>query len=170
MVVCNADEGEPGTFKDRLLLGRHADLVLEGMTVAAYGIGASQGFIYLRGEYRYLLDALQATLERRRRDGLLGKDICGQAGFDFDVQVHVGAGSYVCGEASALVESLEGKRGIPRNRPPRLAEKGYLGSPHHRQQRRELLRRRADPAARRRLVPLARHGAFVRHQAALRVG
>jgi [NiFe] hydrogenase diaphorase moiety large subunit len=129
VVVCNADEGEPGTFKDRLLLGRHADMVLEGMTVAAYGIGASQGFVYLRGEYRYLFDALQATLERRRRDGLLGKDICGQAGFDFDVQIHVGAGSYVCGEASALVESLEGKRGIPRNRPPRLAEKGYLGRP-----------------------------------------
>ena len=129
VVVCNADEGEPGTFKDRLLLGRYADLVFEGMTVAAWGIGASRGFVYLRGEYRYLLDALRDTLERRRRDGLLGKAICGREGFDFDVQIHVGAGSYVCGEASALVESLEGKRGIPRNRPPRLAEKGYLGLP-----------------------------------------
>jgi len=129
VVVCNADEGEPGTFKDRLLLGRYADMIFEGMTVAAYGIGASQGFVYLRGEYRYLLDALRDTLERRRRDGLLGSGICGCAGFDFDVQIHVGAGSYVCGEASALVESLEGKRGIPRNRPPRLAEKGYLGRP-----------------------------------------
>ena len=129
VVVCNADEGEPGTFKDRLLLGRYADLVFEGMTVAAWGIGATRGFVYLRGEYRYLLDALRETLERRRRDGLLGKAICGREGFDFDVQIHVGAGSYVCGEASALVESLEGKRGIPRNRPPRLAEKGYLGLP-----------------------------------------
>ncbi len=129
VVVCNADEGEPGTFKDRLLLGRHADMIFEGMTVAAWGIGASQGFVYLRGEYRYLLDALEETLERRRRDGLLGTSICGRAGFDFDVRIHVGAGSYVCGEASALVESLEGKRGIPRNRPPRLAEKGYLGRP-----------------------------------------
>jgi [NiFe] hydrogenase diaphorase moiety large subunit len=129
VVVCNADEGEPGTFKDRLLLGRYADLVFEGMTVAAWGIGATLGFVYLRGEYRYLLDALRETLERRRRDGLLGKAICGREGFDFDVQIHVGAGSYVCGEASALVESLEGKRGIPRNRPPRLAEKGYLGLP-----------------------------------------
>ena len=129
VVVCNADEGEPGTFKDRLLLNQYADRVFEGMTVAAYGIGASLGFMYLRGEYRYLLDALNDTLERRRRDGLLGRAICGREGFDFDIEIHVGAGSYVCGEASAQVESLEGKRGIPRNRPPRLAEKGYLGLP-----------------------------------------
>jgi [NiFe] hydrogenase diaphorase moiety large subunit len=129
VVVCNADEGEPGTFKDRLLLGSRADMIFEGMTVAAWGIGATQGFVYLRGEYRYLLDALEATLAARRRDGLLGRAICGREGFDFDVRIHVGAGSYVCGEASALVESLEGKRGIPRNRPPRLAEKGYLGRP-----------------------------------------
>jgi [NiFe] hydrogenase diaphorase moiety large subunit len=129
VVVCNADEGEPGTFKDRLLLGRYADLLFEGMTVAAWGIGASRGFVYLRGEYRYLLDALRETLERRRREGLLGTAICGREGFDFEIEIHVGAGSYVCGEASALVESLEGKRGIPRNRPPRLAEKGYLGLP-----------------------------------------
>ena len=129
VVVCNADEGEPGTFKDRLLLRQHADLVFEGMTVAAYGIGATQGFVYLWGEYRYMLESLRETLERRRRAGLLGTAICGRDGFDFDVEIHVGAGSYVCGEASALVESLEGKRGIPRNRPPRLAEKGYLGRP-----------------------------------------
>jgi [NiFe] hydrogenase diaphorase moiety large subunit len=129
IVVCNADEGEPGTFKDRLLLNRYADLVFEGMTVAAWGIRAARGFVYLRGEYRYLLDALRGTLERRRREGLLGRAICGREGFDFDVQIHVGAGSYVCGEASAQVESLEGKRGIPRNRPPRLAERGYLGLP-----------------------------------------
>ena len=129
VVVCNADEGEPGTFKDRLLLTRHADLVVEGMTVAALGIDARLGFIYLRGEYRYLLESIQAVLARRREAGLLGAGIAGREGFDFDIQVHVGAGSYVCGEASALVESLEGKRGIPRNRPPRLAEKGYLGWP-----------------------------------------
>ena len=129
VVVCNADEGEPGTFKDRLLLRQHGDLIFEGMTVAAYGIGATQGFVYLRGEYRYMLEALRETLERRRQAGLLGTAICGHAGFDFDIEIHVGAGSYVCGEASALVESLEGKRGIPRNRPPRLAEKGYLGRP-----------------------------------------
>lgn len=129
VVVCNADEGEPGTFKDRLLLTQYADLIAEGMTIAALGIDATIGFIYLRGEYRYLLESINAVLARRREHGLLGRAIAGRPGFDFDIQVHVGAGSYVCGEASALVESLEGKRGIPRNRPPRLAEKGYLGWP-----------------------------------------
>ncbi len=128
-VVCNADEGEPGTFKDRVLLTRHADLLFDGMTVAAYAIGANHGFLYLRGEYRYLLEALQATLERRRAERLLGAGICGQAGFDFDVAIHVGAGSYVCGEESALIESLEGKRGVPRNRPPYPVTHGYRQQP-----------------------------------------
>jgi [NiFe] hydrogenase diaphorase moiety large subunit len=128
-VVCNADEGEPGTFKDRVLLTSHADLVFDGMTVAAYAIGAGHGFLYLRGEYRYLLDALEATLERRREANLLGNGICGQAGFDFDIRIHVGAGSYVCGEESALIESLEGKRGVPRNRPPYPVTNGYRQQP-----------------------------------------
>jgi [NiFe] hydrogenase diaphorase moiety large subunit len=128
-VVCNADEGEPGTFKDRVLLASHADLVFDGMTVAAYAIGAGHGFLYLRGEYRYLLDALEATLERRREANLLGNGICGQAGFDFDIRIHVGAGSYVCGEESALIESLEGKRGVPRNRPPYPVTNGYKQQP-----------------------------------------
>ena len=128
-VVCNADEGEPGTFKDRVLLTRHADLVFEGMTVAAYAIGASQGFLYLRGEYRYLLEPLNRVLERRRAGHLLGGMICGQAGFDFDIDIHVGAGAYVCGEESALIDSLEGKRGIPRNRPPYPVTHGYLQRP-----------------------------------------
>ena len=128
-VVCNADEGEPGTFKDRLLLSRHADLLFDGMTVAGYVAGASRGLVYLRGEYRYLLDALLSTLARRRDDGLLGTAICGQPGFDFDIEIHVGAGSYICGEESALIESLEGKRGVPRNRPPFPVTKGYLQQP-----------------------------------------
>jgi len=128
-VVCNADEGEPGTFKDRVLLTRHADLVFEGMTVAAHAIGASQGFMYLRGEYRYLLEPLNRVLERRRAGHLLGAAICGQAGFDFDIDIHVGAGAYVCGEESALIDSLEGKRGIPRNRPPYPVTHGYLQRP-----------------------------------------
>ncbi|NJD32678.1 MAG: NADP oxidoreductase [Gammaproteobacteria bacterium] len=128
-VVCNADEGEPGTFKDRVLLTRHADLLFDGMTVAAYAVGAGQGFLYLRGEYRYLLESLEATLERRRREHLLGNGICGQAGFDFDIRIHVGAGSYVCGEESALIESLEGKRGVPRNRPPYPVTHGYRQQP-----------------------------------------
>ena len=128
-VVCNADEGEPGTFKDRVLLARHADLVFEGMTVCAYVIGAAQGFVYLRGEYEHLLAPLEAALARRRAAKLLGAEIAGESGFDFDITIHVGAGAYVCGEESALIESLEGKRGIPRNRPPYPATHGYLQQP-----------------------------------------
>ena len=128
-VVCNADEGEPGTFKDRVLLAAHADLLFDGMTVAAFCVGAREGLLYLRGEYRYLLDGLEAALERRRSAGLLGRNLLGQAGFDFDIRIHVGAGSYVCGEESALLESLEGKRGIPRNRPPYPVTHGYRGQP-----------------------------------------
>ncbi len=128
-VVCNADEGEPGTFKDRVLLTSYADLVFEGMTLAAYAVGAQQGFLYLRGEYRYLLEPLEAVLQRRRANGLLGKNILGQQGFDFDIAIHLGAGAYVCGEESALIESLEGKRGVPRNRPPFPVTHGYLNQP-----------------------------------------
>ncbi|MFA5082485.1 MAG: NAD(P)H-dependent oxidoreductase subunit E, partial [Hydrogenophilaceae bacterium] len=128
-VVCNADEGEPGTFKDRVLLSRHADLVFEGMTVAALAVGAKLGFLYLRGEYRYMLEALEETLRQRRAAGLLGQSILGRAGFDFDIVIHLGAGAYVCGEESALIESLEGKRGIPRNRPPFPVSHGYLQRP-----------------------------------------
>jgi [NiFe] hydrogenase diaphorase moiety large subunit len=128
-VVCNADEGEPGTFKDRVLLSSYADLVFEGMTVAAYVIGARRGFLYLRGEYRYLLAPLTAVLERRRKEKLLGNDILGIPGADFDIEIHFGAGAYVCGEESALIESLEGKRGTPRNRPPFPVTNGYLDQP-----------------------------------------
>ena len=129
VVVCNADEGEPGTFKDRALLAHHADTLIDGMCIAAFVLGARQGFLYLRGEYRWLLDALQATLERRRSTGLLGAGILGRAGFDFDIAIHLGAGAYVCGEESALIESLQGQRGTPRIRPPFPAENGYLGLP-----------------------------------------
>jgi [NiFe] hydrogenase diaphorase moiety large subunit len=128
-IVCNADEGEPGTFKDRVLLSRDPDMVFEGMTIAALAIGARQGMLYLRGEYRYLLEALDAVLRRRREQHLLGVAIHGRAGFDFDISIHVGAGAYVCGEESSLIESLEGKRGTPRIRPPFPAEHGYLGRP-----------------------------------------
>jgi [NiFe] hydrogenase diaphorase moiety large subunit len=129
VVVCNADEGEPGTFKDRVLLNRCADAVFEGMTIAASVIGARRGLLYLRGEYRYLLGHLEAVLARRRAAHLLGRDILGQSAFDFDIAIHVGAGAYVCGEESALIESLEGKRGTPRIRPPFPVEHGYLGHP-----------------------------------------
>ena len=128
-VVCNADEGEPGTFKDRVLLNSYADDVFEGMTVCAAVIGAKKGYLYLRGEYRYLLEALEQTLQNRRQNKLLGDNICGQENFDFDIEIHLGAGAYICGEESALIESLEGKRGIPRIRPPFPVNDGFQHQP-----------------------------------------
>jgi [NiFe] hydrogenase diaphorase moiety large subunit len=128
-VVCNADEGEPGTFKDRLLLRDHADAMIEGMALCALVIGAKQGFVYLRGEYRYLLPHLHAVLDQRRSQGLLGQHILGYENFEFDIDIVVGAGAYICGEESALIESLEGKPGIPRIRPPFPVTHGYLGEP-----------------------------------------
>ena len=110
-------------------MSRCADTVFEGMTIAAKVIGARRGLLYLRGEYRYLLEHLQTVLARRRAAQLLGDSILGQPGFDFDIAIHVGAGAYVCGEESALIESLEGKRGTPRIRPPFPVEHGYLGHP-----------------------------------------
>jgi [NiFe] hydrogenase diaphorase moiety large subunit len=129
VVVCNADEGEPGTFKDRVLLQMDADRLFEGMTLCAVTVGAKKGFLYLRGEYRYLLPGLQQTLQKRRDAGLLGNNILGEHGLDFDIEIHLGAGAYICGEESALIESLEGKRGIPRVRPPFPVTSGYLGRP-----------------------------------------
>jgi [NiFe] hydrogenase diaphorase moiety large subunit len=128
-VVCNADEGEPGTFKDRVLMQDFADLVFEGMTLCGRVIGAQHGFVYLRGEYRYLLDSLKTTLQRRRDAGLLGTGILGEPTFNFDIDIHLGAGAYVCGEESALIESLEGKHGVPRIRPPFPTTHGYLNKP-----------------------------------------
>lgn len=128
-VVCNADEGEPGTFKDRVLLTDFADAVIEGMTICARVIGAQKGFIYLRGEYAYLQAHLDWVLERRRQQQLLGNTILGDSHWCFDIEIHLGAGAYICGEESALIESLEGKRGTPRNRPPFPVTSGYLNQP-----------------------------------------
>ncbi|MCW7541113.1 NAD(P)H-dependent oxidoreductase subunit E [Aquabacterium sp. A7-Y] len=128
-VVCNADEGEPGTFKDRVLLTEAPDLVFEGMTIAGYAVGARGGLLYLRAEYAYLWNDLQRCLAERRRSGLLGGRAGGMEGFDFDIRIQLGAGAYVCGEESALIESLEGKRGAPRDRPPFPTERGYLQQP-----------------------------------------
>jgi len=128
-VVCNADEGEPGTFKDRILLTSHAHTVFEGMTICGYLIGAQKGYLYLRAEYRYLLPALQAVLTRRHKAKLLGANILEQQGFDFDIEIIVGAGAYICGEESSLIESMEQKRGVPRVRPPFPVTCGYLGQP-----------------------------------------
>lgn len=128
-VVCNADEGEPGTFKDRVLLTDYADLVFEGMTICALTIGARKGVIYLRGEYSYLRGHLEATLAHRREMGLLGHEIMGRKDFDFDIEIFMGSGAYICGEETALIESMEGRRGEPRNRPPFPVDTGYLGQP-----------------------------------------
>ncbi len=128
-IVCNADEGEPGTFKDRVLLTDYADLLIEGMTIAAYAIGASRGLLYLRGEYTYLVADLEATLSQRREAGWLGENIGGKDGFNFDVEIHMGSGAYVCGEETAMIESLEGHRGEPRNRPPFPVDTGFMGRP-----------------------------------------
>lgn len=128
-VVCNADEGEPGTFKDRALLSDYADDVIEGMTLCARVTGAQCGFIYLRAEYAWLQAHLEWVLARRRFDGLLGENILGDANWTFDIEIHLGAGAYICGEESALIESLEGKRGVPRSRPPYPVSRGYLGQP-----------------------------------------
>jgi [NiFe] hydrogenase diaphorase moiety large subunit len=128
-IVCNADEGEPGTFKDRVILTEAAGLMFEGMTIAGYAIGAAEGIVYLRGEYAYLLPFLEDTLAKRRAAGLLGRDILGKSGFRFDIRIQLGAGAYVCGEETALLSSCEGKAGDPKTRPPFPAQKGYLGLP-----------------------------------------
>jgi [NiFe] hydrogenase diaphorase moiety large subunit len=127
-VVCNADEGEPGTFKARVLLDEYTKLVFEGMVIGGYAIGANKGFLYLRGEYRYLLDKLNSYLEQMRKENRLGNNILG-TNFSFDIEIRLGSGAYVCGEESALIESLEGHRGEARNRPPFPVNTGYLGCP-----------------------------------------
>lgn len=128
-VICNADEGEPGTFKDRLILSEHADLVMEGTTIAARAIGASLGLIYLRAEYAYLRAHLESVVNERKEAGLLGPNIGGIEGFNFNIMVAMGAGAYICGEETALIESLEGFRGEPRNRPPFPVVSGFLNRP-----------------------------------------
>jgi [NiFe] hydrogenase diaphorase moiety large subunit len=128
-LLCNADEGEPGTFKERVILTELPKQVFEGMIVAGYAIGAKEGVIYLRYEYKYLLPYLEQMLQEMREGNLLGKNIAGKQGFNFDIRIQLGAGAYVCGEESALIESMEGKRGEPRNRPPFPVQKGYLDMP-----------------------------------------
>ncbi len=127
-VLCNADEGEPGTFKDRVLLTERAYMVFEGMTIGGYAIGAAEGILYLRNEYTYMKAYLENVLNDMRTKNFLGNNILGK-GFNFDIRIQMGAGAYVCGEESALIESSEGKRGEPRNRPPFPVQKGYKGKP-----------------------------------------
>ncbi len=127
-IICNADEGEPGTFKDRVLLMEYPELVFDGMVIGGYTIGAKIGIVYLRGEYEYMLGFLEDYLEKMRKDNLLGTNILGKK-FDFDIEIRLGAGAYICGEETALIESLEGHRGEPRNRPPYPVNRGFIGCP-----------------------------------------
>jgi [NiFe] hydrogenase diaphorase moiety large subunit len=128
-ILCNGDEGEPGTFKDRVILTEIPERVFEGMALAGYAVGASEGILYLRGEYEYLRPSLEQALTQFRQKNLLGQNICGKQGFNFDIRIQSGAGAYICGEESALITSCEGGRGVPKSRPPFPAEKGYLGLP-----------------------------------------
>lgn len=128
-IVCNADEGEPGTFKDRFLILKYPGLLLEGMITAGFAVGARQGVIYLRGEYQYLIPKIKDAIRHFKNEGWLGNDACGIPGFDFDIDLVIGAGAYICGEETALLESLEGHRGEPRPRVHYPTERGYLGKP-----------------------------------------
>jgi NADH-quinone oxidoreductase subunit F len=127
-VVCNADESEPGTCKDRPLMEDDPHQLLEGIIIAGYAIGSHQGYIYVRGEYRYLMEIVDRSIEEAYARGYLGKNILG-SGFDFELSTHTGAGAYECGEETALLNSLEGLRGYPRVKPPFPAVVGVYGSP-----------------------------------------
>jgi [NiFe] hydrogenase diaphorase moiety large subunit len=128
-VLCNADEGEPGTFKDRILLNTKPGLILEGLIASGYAIGARQGFIYLRAEYKWLKSDLEHAIDDFTKRGFLGQNVAGIEGFDFNIEIVMGAGSYVCGEETAMINSMEGKRGEPRTKQFFPAERGYLMKP-----------------------------------------
>jgi len=127
-IICNADEGDPGAFMDRALLEGDPHLVIEGMIIGAYAIGASKGFIYVRAEYPIAIEHTRAALQQAHEAGLLGENILG-SGFDFDIEMRMGAGAFVCGEETALIASIEGERGMPRPRPPFPANSGLHGKP-----------------------------------------
>lgn len=127
-VICNADEGDPGAFMDRSVLESDPHRVLEGMAIAAYAVGADRGYIYVRGEYPLAISHLQTAIRQARRYGLLGSQIF-ESPFDFRIDLRIGAGAFVCGEETALMASIEGKRGLPRPRPPYPAESGLWGCP-----------------------------------------
>jgi len=127
-IVCNSDEGEPGTFKDRDILRYNPHQLIEGMAIAGYCIGATVGYNYIRGEFIEPIERFEAALDEARAAGLLGKNILG-SGIDFDLYVHRGAGAYICGEETALLESIEGKKGQPRFKPPFPASYGLFGRP-----------------------------------------
>ncbi len=127
-IVCNADESEPGTFKDRILMEEDPHRTIEGMIIAAHAVGASQGYIYVRGEYPYAFKVMSEAVAEARQAGAIGGNIFG-SGLDFDIEMRLGAGAYICGEETALLESIEGKRGFPRIKPPFPTTHGLFGKP-----------------------------------------
>jgi NADP-reducing hydrogenase subunit HndC len=127
-VICNADESEPGTFKDRLILEGDPHSIIEALAIAAYSVGADEGFLYIRGEYKLAQERVKKAIEQSEAMGFLGENIFG-TGFNFKLHVHAGAGAYICGEETALIESIEGKRGEPRARPPYPTTNGLWGKP-----------------------------------------
>jgi len=127
-LICNADESEPGTFKDRFLMEYLPHQLIEGITISAYALGSNTAYIYVRGEFKYIIGILNKAVAEAYANGMLGRNIAGSA-FNLDIHVHPGAGAYICGEETALIESLEGKRGNPRIKPPFPASKGLYGCP-----------------------------------------
>jgi NADH-quinone oxidoreductase subunit F len=127
-IVCNADESEPGTFKDRILMEEDPHRTIEGMIIAAHAVGASQGYIYVRGEYPYAFNVMSQAVAEARQAGAIGRNIF-DSGVDFDIEMRLGAGAYICGEETALLESIEGKRGLPRIKPPFPTTHGLFGKP-----------------------------------------
>lgn len=128
-IVCNGDEGEPGTFKDRFFIERNPLRIIEGMLVAAYVFNSKDGYIYIRGEYRHLIEGFNKVVENTEKAGYLGKNILGIDGFDFNIHIISGAGAYICGESSSMLNSIEAKTGMPRIKPPHLAEVGLFQMP-----------------------------------------
>lgn len=128
-IICNADEGEPGTFKDRQIIQEQCSKFIESMIIAAFAVNANKGYIYLRGEYTYLKENIESVLKEFRDKRLLGNQILNENNFNYDIEIRMGAGAYICGEETALLESMEGKRGEPRFKPPFPVEKGFKGMP-----------------------------------------
>ena len=163
-IVCNADEGDSGTFADRMIMEGDPFVLIEGMTIAGFAAGASKGTIYIRSEYPHAIAAMEAAVAAARRGGMLGRKVAG-SDFAFDIEVRSGAGAYVCGEETSLLESLEGKRGLVRAKPPLPAHQRPVRPADRHQQCAELCGSAAHSRARRGLLPRFRHRQIARHHA-----
>ena len=163
-IVCNADEGDSGTFADRMIMEGDPLVLIEGMTIAGIATGATYGYIYIRSEYPHAVEAMEIAIRRAREGGMLGANVAGSK-YAFDMEVRVGAGAYVCGEETSLLESLEGKRGEVRAKPPLPAHIGLFGKPTVINNVLSLAVRADHHERRRRLLPRFRHGPVARHHA-----